>query len=227
MSLLEGRRAVVAGAGDIGSVVAQRLNDHGATVEVWDSSPEALAGVQGEGITVHQLDVTDRAAVARFGSITDLDPDDWQQTIDVNLTGVYLCCRAFVGPLAQAGGGSIINISSIGGLRGEPDFASYCASRFGVIGLTQSLAREVGSAGIRVNAVCPAAVESQMNTDTMARDARRSGITVEDVEQKILARTALGRLVQPSDIGDAVVFLASDLPSCITAESLAVTGGVF
>ena len=116
MSLLEGRRAVVAGAGDIGSVVAQRLNDHGATVEVWDSSPEALAGVQGEGITVHQLDVTDRAAVARFGSITDLDPDDWQQTIDVNLTGVYLCCRAFVGPMAQAGGGSIINISSIGGV---------------------------------------------------------------------------------------------------------------
>ena len=78
-----------------------------------------------------------------------------------------------------------------------------------------------------MNAVCPGAVESQMNTDTMARDARRSGITVEDVEQKILARTALGRLVQPSDIGDAVVFLASDLPSCITAESLAVTGGVF
>ena len=249
MSFLEGRRAVVTGAGDIGSVVARRLHDHGATVEVWDRSSEALAGVQGEGITVRRLDVTDRAAVedaardavrdgpvdalvntaavARFGSITDLDPDDWQQTIDVNLTGVYLCCRAFVGSMARAGGGSIVNISSIGGLRGEPDFASYCASKFGVIGLTQSLAREVGSSGIRVNAVCPGAVESQMNTDTMARDARRSGITVEDVEQKILARTALGRLVQPSDIGDAVVFLASDLSSCITAESLAVTGGVF
>ena len=249
MSLLEGRRAVVTGAGDIGSVVARRLHDHGASVEVWDASAAALAGVAADGLVVRQLDVTDRsavraaaedavseapvnvlantAAVARFGSVAELDPDHWQETIDVNLTGVYLCCRAFVGLMAAAGGGSIVNISSIGGLRGEPDFASYCASKFGVIGLTQSLAREVGSFGIRVNAVCPGAVESRMNTETMARDARRYGITVEDVEQRILARTALGRLVQPSDVADAVVFLGSDLSSCITAESLSVTGGVF
>ena len=249
MRLLEGRRAVVTGAGDIGSVVARRLRDHGAPVEVWDASANALSGVEADGISVRRVDVTDlgavqdavedaarqapvdalvnTAAVARFGSVADLDPDDWQETIDVNLTGVYLCCRAFIGPMAASGGGSIVNISSIGGLRGEPDFASYCASKFGVIGLTQSLAREVGSLGIRVNAVCPGAVESQMNTQTMARDARRYGVTVDDVEQRILARTALGRLVQPGDIADAVVFLASDLSSCITAESLAVTGGVF
>ncbi len=249
MSLLEGRSAVVTGAGDIGSVVAQRLHDHGARVEVWDASVAALSRVEADGIGVREVDVTDReavtaaaedavavgpvnvlantAAVARFGSVADLDPDQWQETIDVNLTGVYLCCRAFVGPMAAAGGGSIVNISSIGGLKGEPDFASYCASKFGVIGLTQSLAREVGPSNIRVNAVCPGAVESQMNTDTMARDARRYGITLEDVEQRILSRTALGRLVQPGDVADAVVFLASDLSSCITAESLAVTGGIF
>ena len=249
MSLLEGRSAVVTGAGDIGSVVAQRLHDHGARVEVWDASVAALSRVEADGIGVREVDVTDReavtaaaedavavgpvnvlantAAVARFGSVADLDPDQWQETIDVNLTGVYLCCRAFVGPMAAAGGGSIVNISSIGGLKGEPDFASYCASKFGVIGLTQSLAREVGPSNIRVNAVCPGAVESQMNTDTMARDARRYGITLEDVEQRILSRTALGRLVQPGDVADAVVFLASDLSSCMTAESLAVTGGIF
>ena len=249
MSLLDGRRAVVTGAGDIGSVVAQRLRDHGAAVEVWDASAEALSGVAAAGIGVRQVDVTDRAgveaaaadatgaapvdvlantaAVARFGSVADLDPDHWQHTLDVNLTGVYLCCRAFVGAMADAGGGSVVNIASIGGIRGEPEFASYCASKFGVIGLTQSLAREVGASGIRVNAVCPGAVESQMNTDTMARDARRYGITIDDVEQRILTRTALGRLVQPGDVADAVVFLASDLSSCITAESLAVTGGIF
>ena len=249
MSLLEGRRAVVTGAGDIGRVVAQRLHAHGASVEVWDASAAALSRVEAGGIAVRQVDVTDRgaveaaaeeavavapvtvlantAAVARFGSIAELDPDDWQETLDVNLTGVYLCCRAFAGLMAARDGGSIVNISSIGGLRGEPDFSSYCASKFGVIGLTQSLAREVGSFGIRVNAVCPGAVESQMNTDTMARDARRYGITVEDVEERIVARTALGRLVQPGDVADAVVFLASDLSSCITAESLAVTGGIF
>ena len=249
MSLLEGRSAVVTGAGDIGGVVAQRLHDHGASVEVWDASAAALSRVEADGIGVRQVDVTDRdavtsaaedavavgpvnvlantAAVARFGSVVDLDPDQWQETLDVNLTGVYLCCRAFVALMAATGGGSIVNISSIGGLKGEPDFASYCASKFGVIGLTQSLAREVGPFNIRVNAVCPGAVESQMNTDTMARDARRYGITLEDVEQRILSRTALGRLVQPGDVADAVVFLASDLSSCITAESLAVTGGIF
>ena len=249
MSLLEGRSAVVTGAGDIGGVVAQRLHDHGASVEVWDASAAALSRVEADGIGVRQVDVTDRdavtsaaedavavgpvnvlantAAVARFGSVADLDPDQWQETLDVNLTGVYLCCRAFVALMAATGGGSIVNISSIGGLKGEPDFASYCASKFGVIGLTQSLAREVGSFNIRVNAVCPGAVESQMNTDTMARDARRYGITLEDVEERILTRTALGRLVQPGDVADAVVFLASDLSSCITAESLAVTGGIF
>ena len=249
MSLLEGRSAVVTGAGDIGGVVAQRLHDHGASVEVWDASAAALSRVEADGIGVRQVDVTDRdavtsaaedavavgpvnvlantAAVARFGSVADLDPDQWQETLDVNLTGVYLCCRAFVALMAATGGGSIVNISSIGGLKGEPDFASYCASKFGVIGLTQSLAREVGPFNIRVNAVCPGAVESQMNTDTMARDARRYGITIDDVEQRILTRTALGRLVQPGDVADAVVFLASDLSSCITAESLAVTGGIF
>ena len=249
MSLLEGRSAVVTGAGDIGGVVAQRLHDHGAGVEVWDASAAALSRVEADGIGVRQVDVTDRdavtaaaeaavavgpvsvlantAAVARFGSVADLDPDHWQETLDVNLTGVYLCCRAFVALMAATGGGSIVNISSIGGLKGEPDFASYCASKFGVIGLTQSLAREVGPSNIRVNAVCPGAVESQMNTDTMARDARRYGITIDDVEQRILSRTALGRLVQPGDVADAVVFLASDLSSCITAESLAVTGGIF
>ena len=249
MSLLEGRSAVVTGAGDIGGVVAQRLHDHGASVEVWDASAAALSRVEADGIGVRQVDVTDRdavtsaaedavavgpvnvlantAAVARFGSVADLDPDQWQETLDVNLTGVYLCCRAFVALMAATGGGSIVNISSIGGLKGEPDFASYCASKFGVIGLTQSLAREVGPFNIRVNAVCPGAVESQMNTDTMARDARRYGITLEDVEERILTRTALGRLVQPGDVADAVVFLASDLSSCITAESLAVTGGIF
>ncbi len=249
MSLLEGRRAVVTGAGDIGRVVAQRLHCHGAAVQVWDASAAALDRVGADGIDVRRVDVTDRAAVqaaaseaaaegpvsvlantaavARFGSVAEGDPDDWQETLDVNLTGVYHCCRAFAGPMANGGGGSIVNISSIGGLRGEPEFAGYCASKFGVIGLTQSLAREVGPSGIRVNAVCPGAVESQMNTETMARDARRGGVALEDVEQRILARTALGRLVQPGDVADAVVFLASDLSSCITGESLAVTGGIF
>lgn len=250
MSLLEGRRAVVTGSGDIGSVIARRLADHGADVEVWDISNHALERAAEVGLGTRQVDVSsvseveeaarmawdsdgpvstlvNSAAIARFGSVATLDVGDWQATLNVNLTGVYVTCRAFVALMADAGGGSIVNVSSIGGLRGEPEFSSYCASKFGVIGFTQSLAREVGPAGIRVNAVCPGAVVSEMNTETMARDARIHGISVEDVQEKIIARTALRRLVQPSDVGDAVVFLASDLASAITAESLSVTGGVF
>jgi NAD(P)-dependent dehydrogenase (short-subunit alcohol dehydrogenase family) len=140
---------------------------------------------------------------------------------------VFLVCRSLLGALRVNGGGSIVNISSVGGLRGEPEFAAYCSSKFAVMGFTQSLAREVGEFGIRVNAVCPGAVASQMNTETMARDARRLGVSVDDIEAKIIARTSLRRLVDPTDIANAVVFLTSDLASCVTAESVSVTGGVF
>lgn len=250
MGLLDGRRAVVTGAGDIGMIVARRLADHGARTEVWDVSETALDAARAADLGARVVDVSDRgrveeaaarawdehgpvttlvntAAVARFGSVAEIDPDRWQETIDVNLTGVFYLCRAFAPRLAAAGRGSIVNISSIGGLRGEPDFSGYCASKFGVIGLTQSLAREVGPAGVRVNAVCPGAVASEMNTDTMARDARLHNTSVAEVEERIIARTALRRLVQPGDVADAVVFLASDLASGITAESLSVTGGIF
>ncbi len=250
MRLLEGHRAVVTGAGDIGGVVCRRLADHGAAVEVWDLSDEALEWARESGFSARQVNVADAdhtqagaaacwaahgpvsvlvntAAVARFGSVAELNPGDWQHTLDVNLTGVYLVCKAFVALMGEAGDGRIVNISSIGGVRGEPEFAAYCASKFGVIGFTQSLAREVGPLGIRVNAVCPGAVESQMNTDTMARDARRYGMSLEQVQERIVARTALGRLVAPSDVADAVVFLCSDMSSCITAEALSVTGGIF
>lgn len=250
MTLLGGRSAVVTGAGDIGVAIAERLRTHGAAVEVWDVADDALANVRSDGfpgrvVDVSQVDAVDAAteaawsehgpieilvnsaAIARFGSVTDLEVAEWRATLDVNLTGVYLVCRAFVPRMADTGGGSIVNISSVGGLRGEPEFTSYCASKFGVIGFSQSLAREVGPLGIRVNTVCPGAVESRMNTETMERDARLTGTTVAEVERRILARTSLRRLVLPEDVGDAVVFLASDLASCVTAESLAVTGGVF
>jgi NAD(P)-dependent dehydrogenase (short-subunit alcohol dehydrogenase family) len=249
-SLLDQRTAVVTGGGDIGGVIARGLQHHGAKVEIWDRSAEVLNAAGADGLSPREVDVTDldavvtaaeaacgehagveivvnSAAIAEFGSVTELDPAAWQHTIDVNLTGVFNVCRAFVPSMRTAGRGSIVNISSIGGLRGEPDFASYCASKFAVIGFTQSLAREVGPFGVRANCVCPGAVESRMNTETMARDARRYGISIDDVERRIVARTSLQRLVQPTDIANAVVFLASDLSSCITAESISVTGGVF
>jgi meso-butanediol dehydrogenase / (S,S)-butanediol dehydrogenase / diacetyl reductase len=248
--LLQGRTAVITGAGDIGGAIARRLLANGAAVEVWDASQTALDRLPA-GISKRLVDVTsveeveaaavevarslppvdtlvNTAAVAVFAPVATMTVADWRRTLEVNLTGVFIPCQAFVSRFIAAGrGASIVNISSIGGLRGEPEFAGYCASKFGVIGFTQSLAREVGEHGIRVNAVCPGAVESRMNTETMARDARRTGSSVQDIEERIIAKTALRRLVQPDDVADAVVFLASDLSSCITAESISVTGGVF
>ncbi len=248
--LLTGRRAVVTGAGDIGAAIARALHRNGAMVEVWDRSLPALAALEADGISVREVDLADddaisaaataaieflggvdslvtSAAIARFGTVEAMPVKDWDDTMDVNLRAVYLTCRAFLTHMRESGGGSIVNISSIGGLRGEPEFTAYCASKFALIGFSQSLAREVGEHGIRVNSVCPGAVASQMNYDTMARDARRLGCTVADIEQRIVARTSLRRLVDPSDVANAVVFLHSDLASCVTAESISVTGGVF
>lgn len=249
-NLLAGRRAVVVGTGDIGSAVARGMRSAGAAVEVWDNAPKALAPMEQDGFSVRRVDTSrvdevhaatsaavhqlggvdslvNTAAIARFGTVVSMPMQDWNDTIGVNLSGVFHTSRAFVPVFSEAGGGSIVNIASIGGLRGEPEFSAYCASKFGVIGFSQSLAREVGELGIRVNCVCPGAVDSQMNTDTMARDARRLDVPIADIEQRIISRTSLRRLVKPSDIADAVVFLTSDLASCITAESVSVTGGVF
>jgi NAD(P)-dependent dehydrogenase (short-subunit alcohol dehydrogenase family) len=243
----------VTGAGDIGRVIAEELHAQGAGVIVWDrdlAALERLDGAQLERLSTRRVDVTSwedvrqagreaieqggavdvlvsSAAIATFAPVATLDVDDWRRTIDVNLTGVFLACKALVPHMIERGRGSIVNISSIGGLRGEPEFSHYCAAKFGVIGLTQSLAREVGEHGIRVNAVCPGAVESTMNTDTMARDARRLGLPIEDIERAIVGKTALRRLTQPRDVANAVVYLASDLASFVTGESIAVTGGIF
>ena len=236
------------GAGDIGAAVVTALSQHGAAVIVWDRHPRILEELP-EGVTGRAVDVTSDSEVASAteavieaegridilvntagiltsAAVADMSTDAWQQTIDVNLSGVFRCCRAVVGPMIERGSGSIVNVSSTGGLRGAADLAHYCASKFGVIGLSESLAREVGQNGIRVNCVCPGAVESQMNTATLAAMARRAGSSYEAVEESIIANTALGRLVQPADVANAAVFLASDLSSCITGIALPVSGGL-
>jgi len=251
-SLLVGRTAVVTGAGDIGAVVARELVRHGAIVEVWDRSAPALDRV-GEicrgGVTTRRVDTTswpeleaathdtvgklgtvdvlvNTAAVLTFSPVAEMDPDVWRETIEVNLTGVFLSCRAIVGHMISNGRGSIITISSVAGLRGEPDLSHYSASKFGVIGLTQSLAREAGPFGVRANCVSPGAIASAMNTETLASAARRLGASVEESERQVIARTPLRRLGEPLDVANVVVFLASDLASFVTGQTIAVTGGI-
>jgi NAD(P)-dependent dehydrogenase (short-subunit alcohol dehydrogenase family) len=247
---LQGRVAVVTGTGAIGGAVVAALAGSGADVAVWDRSASALAEVADTAASLHEVDVRDEqdvarvaaltvenhggvdilvnsAAVATFAPVETMDLAMWRETIDVNLTGVFLVCRALIAPMAARGGGSIINFASIGGLRGEPEYSHYCASKFGVIGFSQSLAREVGDRGIRVNAVAPGAIASPMNTVTMERDARRLGTSVESIEERIVQRVSLRRIGAPADVARVVLFLASDLSGYVSGETVSITGGVF
>ena len=249
MGLLSGHRVVITGVGDIGGVVATTLMRHGARIEVWDSDVEAL---RESGLPGRCVDVTDAEAVdAAMGASLDagpltglvttagiltvapvvaLDPSDWRRVIDVNLTGTFLCCRAAAARMVTEEpptvGRSIVTVSSIGGLRGEPEIAHYSASKFGVIGLTESLARELGPSGIRVNSVCPGAVESRMNTDLIATYAADGHAEPSALEDSIIGNTPLRRLATPADVAGTVTYLLSDLAGFVTGESIAVTGGL-
>jgi len=248
MKLVEDLTAVVVGGGDIGLAIAAVLVEHGAQVVVWDLRQEVIENLS-EEISGHVVDVTlnDQMAeltasvVDEYGSIdilvnsagvlSCLDVEDmttelWQETIDLNLGGVFRTCRAVVGHMIKQRSGSIVNISSESGLRGSAGFSHYSASKFGVIGFSESLAQEVGEHGVRVNCVCPGAVESRMNTETLAGVARRQGRSYATTEHKVIERTALRRLVKPENVADAVLFLSSGLSSCITGIALPVSGGL-
>ncbi|MCE2511251.1 MAG: SDR family oxidoreductase [Acidimicrobiia bacterium] len=237
------------GGGDIGAAVVSALCQHGADVTVWDRHPQVLEGLP-EGVAGRVVDVTSDSAIASAtdamidargridvlvntagiltsAAVAEMSTDRWHQTIEVNLSGVFRCCRAVVPPMIKRGSGSIVNISSTGGLRGAADHGHYCASKFGVIGLSESLALEVGQHGIRVNCICPGAVSSEMNTAMLTAMAGSNGSSYEAVEESIIGKTALRRLVEPADVANAAVFLASDLSSCITGIALPVSGGLF
>ena len=249
MGLLSNHRVVVTGAGDIGRAVATALVEQGAEVEVWDRDDDALddLGLPGRAVDVTDQDAVDAAAQAALGTgpltglvttagilttapVVELDPADWRRVIDVNLTGTFLCCRAAARRMLSQEqspvGRSIVTISSIGGLRGEPEIAHYSASKFGVIGLTESLARELGAAGIRVNSLCPGAVDSRMNTELTEAYAAASGVEPPVMERTIVDQTPLGRLATPADVAGTAVYLLSDLSSFVTGEAVAVTGGL-
>ena len=249
MGLLSDHRVVITGVGDIGEVVATTLMQHGAEIEVWDSDPDALreCGLPGRCVDVTDVDAVDAAIEDSLGAgpltglvttagvltvapVVELDPSDWRRVIDVNLTGTFLCCRAAAARMLAeeppAVDRSIVTFSSIGGLRGEPDIAHYSASKFGVIGLTESLARELGPSGIRVNSVCPGAVDSRMNAELIEMYAAEGGAEPSAVERTIIENTPLRRLSTPADVAGTVTYLLSDLARFVTGEAIAVTGGL-
>ena len=145
---------------------------------------------------------------------------DWRRVLEVNLTGPFLMSREFGKEMLQAGSGSIVNVSSVAGLLGIADRAAYNASKHGLIGLTRTLAAEWGGRGVRVNAVCPGWVKTEMDQE----DQAAGGYTDEDIE----GRTPMNRFATPEDIAQAVAFLADPKASgYINGHTLSVDGGWF
>jgi 3-oxoacyl-[acyl-carrier protein] reductase len=162
------------------------------------------------------LDVlVNNAGITRDTLIARMSDEDWQIVIDTNLRGVFHTCRAATRGMMRRRSGSIVNVTSIVGLRGNPGQTNYAASKAGIIGFTKSLARELGSRGVRANAVAPGYIATAL-TDVLPEEAR----------QAILVNTPLARLGEPEDIAGAVRFLCSDEASFITGEVLLVDGGL-
>jgi len=234
---LEGKTALVTGASrGIGRAIAAEIAQAGATVVVgYHSGREEAEELAGEiGARAVQADVSNAEDAARLvGEAGDLDilvnnagltrdgllarmpDDDWRTVIETNLSSVFYTCRAVCRPMMRKRAGSIVNISSIVGVHGNPGQTNYGASKAGIIGFTKSLARELGGRGVRANVVAPGYVTSRL-TDVLPEEATAA----------MLQSTPLGRLGDPEDIAGAVRFLCSDAASFITGEVLHVDGGL-
>jgi meso-butanediol dehydrogenase/(S,S)-butanediol dehydrogenase/diacetyl reductase len=169
--------------------------------------------------------LVNNAGVASVAAVVTMEESEWDRVLGVNLKGTFLCCKAVAPHMMERRSGRIVNLSSQAGKRGYLGFAHYCASKFGVIGLTQSLAYEMGPSNVTVNAVCPGEVDTAMYRDVITPAIGAfTGRTPEEAWQDwITTRVPLGRPQTAEDIGEAVVFLCR--AENITGEALNVTGG--
>jgi len=228
------KKALVTGASQgIGYAIACMLEESGAEVHVFDLAENPQQGSPG---IFHRLDISDpqqvqeavsrlptdvsllvnNAGITRDRSLLKMSDAEWQQVIDINLSGAFYVIRALAPAMRQLGAGQIVNIASINGLRGKFGQANYSAAKAGLIGLTKTAARELGPKGITVNAVAPGMVLTEMTRKIP-----------EEYRQKALDESALKRLAAPEDIANAVLFLLSDAARMITGEVIKVDSGQY
>ncbi len=242
---LAGRVALVTGAGrGLGRAIAESLAVAGASVACVDIDESTLAETVGAirsgggraeafpcDVTqsdrvndvvdqvvkeMGKLDIlVNNAGITRDGMLMRMKDDQWDAVLAINLRGTFLFTRAAARPMIKARGGRIINIASVSGLMGNPGQANYSASKAGVIGLTRTVARELASRNITVNAVAPGFIATEMT-------AKLGEEILAQVEKEI----PLGRLGQPQDVADAVLYLAGDAGAFITGHVLTVDGGL-
>jgi NAD(P)-dependent dehydrogenase (short-subunit alcohol dehydrogenase family) len=168
--------------------------------------------------------LVNNAGVASMGSCIDLTDDQWDLVMDVNVRGVFLCTQAVLPHMLDRGSGAIVNTGSEAGLQPHPLVTHYCAAKAAAIMFTRAVALEVAPA-VRVNAVCPGTVNTDMMAQNYASETALTGASREEIEQGLINDTPMGRLQTPRDIANAVLFLASDDASEITGHALNVSGG--
>ena len=243
---------VSAGASGIGRAIADMLIAHGASVYVCDVS-EAFLGDFRAAHPAHPASRTDvsnadevaavfRDVAAAFGGldalvnnagiagptggVEEISPADWKRCIDVDLTGQFLCAHHAVPMLKQAGGGAIVNMSSAAGRHGYAYRTPYAAAKWGVIGFTQSLAKELGPANIRVNAILPGIVEGPRIESVIRARAKQLDLSYDEMVKKYLERVSLRRMVSPYDVAAMVIYLLSPMGQNLSGQSLGVDANV-
>ena len=245
--ITDGVAIVTGGGSGIGRATATRFASEGAQVVVTDvdvdGGEETVSQIEADDgeATFLEANVTDEddvkatveTAVDTYGGLdfafnnagieganessSQQSRSNWDQVIDINLTGVFLGIREQLPAMLEDGGGAIVNTASVAGLLGFPNLSPYVASKHGVLGLTKTAAVEFSADGVRVNAVCPGVIETPMVARTREEDP--------EMMEQTAAATPIGRLGEPEEIASAVVWLCSDDASFVTGESLVVDGG--
>ncbi len=246
---LEGRRVLVtAGAAGIGLHIAEAFRKAGARVMVTDINPKVVEQARTAGFIAEVNDVSDEKQVTELaeqvreafggldvlvnnagiagptGPVSTLDSEAWKQTFDVNVHGQFYCIKHLLPLLRQGHQASIVNLSSAAGRLGMAGRSPYSASKWAVIGLTKTLAIELGAESIRVNAICPGAVNGPRIESVIEAKAEMLGQPISDVSALYHGQSSLNRLVEPEDIANMAVFLASSMASNVNGQAMAVDG---
>lgn len=252
MEKMDGKVIIITGGSSgMGAAMAKDFATRGAKVAIFDLNEERgqqLAAEAGQNVTYYKIDVTSKAEIEKGvsaveekdGPLTTLvnsagiskmvpflesSEELWDLTMNVNLKATFLCCQVAIGRMLEHGGGEILNMSSLSGKKASSWQTIYCASKFGVQGLTQSIAKEFADQNIRVNSICPGIVYTEMWEKLKHEYARKRKIDPEEVMDYFKGNIPMHRLVDMQDVINAAVFLLTKNSSYLTGQSINLVGG--